>query len=231
MKLRLHPSGVAEPIDENGQTPCVEIPLAYHGPSRKEQRVRIVVETDAQEATVWKLAMPVFWIKDAISRAFYFEGAPVSLSEVLDDESEAGAVARADAADPVVAAFEILQASLKRRLALTVSGVAAFERLMRERLPSFMQTLVEDAVTEVRAMEEKKLGLPIPWSERPVAVRRRPGGQPGRVALTSYLKVRARQQRTGESLLKIFAESPSEERVKTRFYDGRRIYRFMLSLR
>jgi hypothetical protein len=85
-------------------------------------------------------------------------------------------------------------------------------------------------VTEVRTEEEKKLGHTIPWSERPIARRRRRGGQPGHVALAYSLKVRARHERTGNSLLKIFCDSRSEERVKKRYYVGKRIYGYMRTI-
>jgi hypothetical protein len=232
MKLRLHRSGAAEPVDDLGQTPTIDVRLIYDGPSRAELRMQIATNGDTEIGTVWTFTIPRFWITDVISRAFYFDGAPVSLGDVLDDESERGNVAREDAVLAANAPMDVYYGALRRRNALTLSGVASFERLLRKRLPSFIQKLIEDAVTEVRRTEEKKARVPLPWSEQPVPMPRRRGGQPDAGgALGYYLKVRARQLRTGESLLRIFSESQSEERMKTRYYDGQRIYRFMRTLR
>jgi hypothetical protein len=228
MFLRLDKSGAVYPVDAAGRTPMIEVELAYSSEYVDEFATKIPEGYVDEEARTFTLTIPRYWVERAMELAFRFDGWPVSMTDVLDDKSELGIVARADAtAGEDWASTEVHSRSLARQCELSTAATVVFEKSLRDRLPAFVKGLIECSVQEVRDDEEKRAKVPLPWSERSIPMGKKRGGRRGD-SLGYYLKVRARQLRTNERLLTIFG-SEAEERAKTRYYEGRKVYLYLRS--
>jgi hypothetical protein len=222
MRLRITKRG-AEAIDEQGNPATIAtIDLVYDGESWDALRVHATAEADASQEPVWTIAIPLQWVEDAFARAFYFEGGPISLADIWDDDSEIGAIARDEATSSSQASHNAFHLSVARRASLSKEAAERFAKELGEELPRVVQRLLENAVEVTRDTEERTAGLRLPWRGA-VPRRRKRGGQPGDF-LAYYLSVFARTRRTGESLDAVFTESLSPLRAKARFYEGRRVF-------
>jgi hypothetical protein len=224
MKLLLGKRGLVDLIGPDGNSISLgSLHLVY---DEDAHTLRVQNTAAGQlDVPVWTIDIPRVWTLGVFARAFGSDGGPITLQDVLDDSSERGAIAREEKTDPGEAAFEAFSLSVSRRSTLARAAAKIFSEKLRTRLPELLERLVEESVHEVRDAEETIAGVRLPWGG-PIAPKRRRGGQPGNT-LEHYVNLRARQLQTGKSLQSLFAESRSESRQKTRYYDGRRAYSYL----